>query len=188
MGRRKQPEIASDLLDRCTDYSLANGLPDRLEPLARAAGASARMLLYHFGTRDALLKAILQRARQRQVASFTDWLRARTNEAYTDTLARAWTEMTGPNGQPFVRMFNQLRESAEQSLWPDFRRIATTDWLEPLEVGLGTINRPELATLVLAVIRGLLMDREATGDTARTDRAFFEFLGSLGDGATGNSG
>lgn len=182
MGRLKQPQIASEILERCTDYSLAHGLPDRLDPLARASGASARMLLYHFGTRDALLQAILRRARQRQVASFTEWLRARPEEAYTETLARAWTEMTGPDGQPFVRMFNQLRENAEQSLWPDFRRIATTDWLKPLEEGLRTISRPESATLVLAVIRGLLMDREATGDATRTDRAFYEFLGGLGSG------
>ncbi|MBX0299284.1 TetR/AcrR family transcriptional regulator [Cryobacterium sp. 1639] len=187
MGRLKQPQIATEILERCTDYSLAHGLPDRLDPLARASGTSARMLLYHFGTRDALLQAILRRARQRQVSSFTEWLRARPDEAYTETLARAWAEMTGPDGQPFVRMFNQLRENAEQSLWPDFRRIATTDWLKPLEEGLRTIGRPESATLVLAVIRGLLMDREATGDAARTDRAFREFLGTLGSGASGIS-
>jgi hypothetical protein len=39
-----------------------------------------------------------------------------------------------------------------------------------------TLGRPELATLVLAVIRGLLQDLDATGDTARTDRAFEDFL------------
>lgn len=183
MGRLKQPQIANELLERCTDYSLAHGLPERLDPLAGATGTSARMLLYHFGTRDALLQAILRQARKRQIASFTEWLRARSDEDYTETLARAWVEMTGPNGQTFVRMFNQLREDAEQTLWPDFKRIATTDWLKPLEEGLGTINRSESATLVLAVIRGLLMDREATGDTVRTDHAFYEFLRSLGPGA-----
>jgi AcrR family transcriptional regulator len=43
------------------------GLPDRLEPLATAAGTSSRMLIYHFGTRDGLLREILGQARQRQV-------------------------------------------------------------------------------------------------------------------------
>ena len=33
---------------------------------------------------------------------------------------------TGPDGRPYLRMFGQLRESAEQRLWPDFRRTATT--------------------------------------------------------------
>ncbi|MGI3782312.1 MAG: hypothetical protein ACRYG2_16245, partial [Janthinobacterium lividum] len=71
------------------------------------------------------------------------------------------------------------RQSAEQQLWPDFRRSATTDWLGPLEAGLGSIGRPGLATLVLAVIRGLLMDLDATADTARADQAFADFVSTL---------
>ena len=45
-----------------------------------------------------------------------------------------------------------------------------------------SLGRPELATVVLAVIRGLLMDLDATGDTARTHRAFADFLTTI-DGA-----
>ena len=179
MGRQAQPEIKQRLLDACTDHALAHGLPDRLGPLARATGTSARMLLYHFGTRDALLRAVLGHARQRQLGTFGALLRARPGEPYPATLARAWASMTGPGGRPFLRMFGQLRESAEQQLWPDFRRAATPDWLEPLAAGLGSIGRPELATLVLAVIRGLLLDLDATGDTARTDAAFHQFLATL---------
>lgn len=66
MGRHKQPEIRNRILDACVDYALAHGLPDRLEPFASASGASARMLIYHFGSRDALLRETLARARQRQ--------------------------------------------------------------------------------------------------------------------------
>jgi hypothetical protein len=76
-------------------------------------------------------------------------------------------------------MFGRLRDSAEQQLWPDFRRVATTDWLSPLEAGLRVTGRPELATVVLAVIRGLLMDLDATGDTTRIDQAFQDFLSAL---------
>lgn len=39
-----------------------------------------------------------------------------------------------------------------------------------------SIGRPELATLVLAVIHGLPMDLDATGDSTRTGRAFHDFL------------
>ena len=180
MGRRPQPEIKERLLDACTDHALEHGLPDRLEPLARAAGTSARMLIYHFGTRDALLRAVLGHARQRQLDSFGALLRARPGEPYPATLRHAWTSMTGPDGQPFLRMFGQLRESSVQPLWPDFRRAATTDWLGPLADGLRTIGREEHATLVLAVIRGLLMDLDATADTTRADRAFDQFLATLG--------
>jgi AcrR family transcriptional regulator len=179
VGRRPQPEIKERLLDACTDHALEHGLPDRLEPLASAAGTSTRMLIYHFGTRDDLLRAVLGHARQRQLAAFGDLLRVRPDQPYTVTLGRAWTVITGPEGQPYLRMFGQLRESATQQLWPDFRRVATTDWLGPLEEGLRSIGRPERATLLLAVIRGLLMDLDATGDHARTHRAFSDFLATL---------
>ncbi len=179
MGRRPQPQIRQRLLDACTDHALEHGLPDRLRPLAAAAGTSNRMLIYHFGTRDGLLREILGQARQRQVETFTDLLRVRPGEPYTATLARAWSGMTGPHGQPYLRMFNRLHDTAGEPLWPGFRRTATTDWLAPLEGGMRSLGRPELATVVLAVIRGLLMDLDATGDAARTDRAFHDFLTTI---------
>jgi AcrR family transcriptional regulator len=138
------------------------------------------MLIYHFGTRDGLLREILGQARRRQVEAFTSLLRLRPGEPYTATLARAWPAISGPQGEPYLRMFGRLHDSAGEPLWPGFRRAATTDWLAPLEEGLGSLGRPELATLALAVIRGLLMDLDATGDRARADRAFAGFLAAIG--------
>jgi hypothetical protein len=76
-------------------------------------------------------------------------------------------------------MFSRLHETAGEPLWPGFRQSATTDWLAPLAEGMRSLGRPELATVVLAVIRGLLMDLDATGDTARTHRAFTDFLATI---------
>ncbi|MFC6880823.1 MULTISPECIES: TetR/AcrR family transcriptional regulator [Actinomadura] len=179
MGRHKQPEIRDRILDACVDHALAHGLPDRLEPFATASGTSTRMLIYHFGTRDALLRETLERARRRQRDFFGELVAPRADEPYPVTLRRAWQAMTGPTGRPYLSMFGKLREDAEQRLWPGFRREATTDWLRPLEDGMRSIGRPELGTLVLAVVRGLIMDIEATGDTPRADQAFDHFLAAL---------
>ena len=179
MGRQRQPEIRQRLLDACTDYALENGLPDRLGPLASATATSSRMLIYHFGTRDGLLREILEQARQRQVKIFTELLRVRPEEPYPTTLSHAWSAMTGPPGQPYLRMFGRLHDTAGEPLWPGFRRAATTDWLAPLEEGMRSLGRPELATVVLAVIRGLLMDLDATGDAVRTHQAFQDFLTTI---------
>jgi AcrR family transcriptional regulator len=186
MGRRPQPEIRERLLDACASYALEHGLPDRMGPLADAAGTSTRMLVYHFGTRDRLLREVLGRARERQREAFGAMLRLRPDEPYLDTLAGVWERMTGPEGRPYLRMFDQrhiaqLRDSAGRPLWPDFRRTATTDWLGPLEEGLASVHRPELATVVLAMLRGLLMDLDATGDTDRTGRAWRDFLAAIAD-------
>lgn len=179
MGRHPKPQIRERLLDACAEYALEHGLPDRLAPLAAATGASTRMLIYHFGTRDDLLREILRHARRRQVETFTELLRVRPEEPYPATLAKAWSAMTGPHGRPYLRMFSRLHDTAGEPLWPGFRRTATTDWLAPLEDGMRSLGRPELATVVLAVIRGLFMDLDSTGDTARTDRAFRDFLSTI---------
>ena len=64
----------------------------------------------------------------------------------------------------FVAADGQTPESPAQRLVPGFRRAATTDWLGPLEEGLRSIGRPELATLVLAV-------RLATANDAHPESA-----------------
>lgn len=52
--------IRQDLLDKATDHVLSEGLIGlSLRPLAAAIGTSDRMLIYHFGSRDNLISAIL---------------------------------------------------------------------------------------------------------------------------------
>ncbi|MFJ1608519.1 hypothetical protein ACIOHS_34915 [Streptomyces sp. NPDC088253] len=55
------------------------------------------MLIHHFNTRDALLRAVLGHARQRQLDTFGGLLRARPDEPRTAILDRAWTSITGPD-------------------------------------------------------------------------------------------
>jgi hypothetical protein len=85
----------------------------------------------------------------------------------------------GDGGGPYLRIFSRLHDSAGEPLSPGFRRTPTTDWLAPLEDGMRRLGRPEPATVVLAVIRVLLMDLDVTGDTARTHRAFTDFLTTI---------
>jgi AcrR family transcriptional regulator len=179
VGRPKQPEIRERLLAACTDYALQHGLPDRLGPLATATRTSPRMLLYHFASKEDLLREVLGRARARQRQEFGDLLRLRPDEPYLTTLSQAWSGITTPTGRRYMEMFGRLREHRQQHLWPGFRLEATTDWLAPLHQGLSSVGRPELATVVLAVIRGLIMDLEATADTPRVDQAFSDFIDAL---------
>lgn len=41
-------------------------------------------------------------------------------------------------------------------------------------------GQPQLAAVVLAVVGGPFMNLDATSDTARTDRAFHDFLTTIG--------
>ncbi|WP_300678688.1 TetR family transcriptional regulator [Nocardioides sp.] len=57
-----------DLLDRATDHVVAEGLIGlTLRPVAAAIGTSDRMLMYHFGSRDGLVSAVLTRTEERSI-------------------------------------------------------------------------------------------------------------------------
>ncbi len=52
-----------ELLEAVTDHVLVHGLIGlTLRPVAAAIGTSDRMLIYHFGSRDALVSAVVARA------------------------------------------------------------------------------------------------------------------------------
>jgi AcrR family transcriptional regulator len=64
VSRREQ------LLDLVTDHVLEEGLIGlTLRPVAAAIGTSDRMLIYHFGDRDALVSAVVARSTERAVAA-----------------------------------------------------------------------------------------------------------------------
>jgi AcrR family transcriptional regulator len=71
-----------ELLDLVTDHVLEHGLIGlTLRPVAAAIGTSDRMLLYHFGSRDELVAAVVTRTEDRAIAAVdalpaTDGVRA----------------------------------------------------------------------------------------------------------------
>lgn len=59
-----------ELLDQVVDHVLEHGLIGlTLRPLAKAIGTSDRMLLYHFGSRDDLVTAVIARSEDRAIAA-----------------------------------------------------------------------------------------------------------------------
>lgn len=184
MGRRRQPEIRQQLLDECTSYLLEHGLPlVSLRPLADAVGTSPRMLIYHFGTKDRLVRQALLQARQQQRKLVGEALRHRPGQRYADTLTQAWSALTTDQARRYVRLFSAVYALPPEHLpWPDLHVTAVQDWLPLIESGLRADGHPRpqaMATLVLAVVRGLLMDDRATSDGRRSDAAYREFIDLL---------
>ncbi|MFT4286937.1 TetR/AcrR family transcriptional regulator [Nocardioides sp.] len=59
-----------DLLDAAVDHVLREGLIGlTLRPVAAAIGTSDRMLIYHFGSRDDLVAAVVTRTEDRSIAA-----------------------------------------------------------------------------------------------------------------------
>ncbi len=74
MGRPKDLDRRVELLNAVTEYVLEHGLADlSLRPLARAVGTSARILLYHFGSKETLIASVLREAREREAATMASY-------------------------------------------------------------------------------------------------------------------
>lgn len=87
MGRREE------LLEAATDYVLTNGLIGlTLRPLAAAIGTSDRMLIYHFGSHDALVTAVVAHASDRSTALVSDLPVAPTVRSAVSRLWRAYSD------------------------------------------------------------------------------------------------
>jgi len=69
----RDPQRREEWTQAATDYVLEHGLIGlSLRPLAAALGTSDRMVLYHFGTKDELVAAVLRASNERSTAYVND--------------------------------------------------------------------------------------------------------------------
>jgi AcrR family transcriptional regulator len=164
MARPVDPKRRAAVLAKAADYVLEQGLAGlSLRPLAKALGTSPRMLLYDFESKERLIHEVLAEIRRREASLL---------EAEAHTLEDVWAWIAAPEREPFLRLFFEVyvaglgKGEAEPLVrdWLDFLR---TSWHPPVD--------ETTATLMVAVVRGLLLDRLATGDTRRTDEALRRF-------------
>jgi AcrR family transcriptional regulator len=162
------------------------GLGERsLRDIAEAAGTSHRMLIHHFGSREGLMVAVVREVEARQAA-----LAAGLGGGPAERLGEMWEHLSDPSLRTFERLFFECYargangEAPFDALLPE----AVDSWLasEPAD----RVD-PALTRLALAVVRGLLLDLVATGDTAATTTALRRFTALLdlgGISATRRSG
>jgi AcrR family transcriptional regulator len=167
----------AELLDRAVDYVSRNGLADlSLRPLAKAIGSSPRVLLYYFGSKEALVVEIVQRGRARQRAMMTE---LKLGKLSPREVARAlWREWSKPEWEPLARLSFEVYSLAlsDPSRFPGFLDGSINEWLEALRGCTKT-----QATMLIAGFRGFLLDLLATHDRARINRAVDRWLEAVYD-------
>jgi AcrR family transcriptional regulator len=170
------------LLDAVVEHFTAEGLADQsLRRIAEAIGSSHRMLLYHFGSRDGLLLAVVRdveaRTQERLAALSVD------APGETDALIRRmWAYLADPALGDFERLFFALYGRALQgddairpllgddvAHWLKANVTLSAQWGVPADLARTH------ARLGLAVTRGLLLDLLATGDRTGVEAALDVF-------------
>lgn len=182
-----------ELLERAYRYVLLHGLADMsLRPLAQAVGSSPRVLLFLFGSKDGLVRALLARARQEELA-LLDALRLEldtgvgSHGALAQGVARVWQWLSAPEHRELLRLWVEGYARsllASDGPWAGFAEHTVHDWLTVLAELQPPHQRHSAAgaaqrTLLLAVLRGALLDLLATGDRLRTTAAVHEQLEAL---------
>ena len=159
-----------ELTERATDYALEHGLIGlSLRPLAAALDTSDRMLNYHFGSKDALIAAVLAASNERSMVTIRAMPASRSiRQAILDL----WGTLTEPAMARCQRMYVEAaslglfgREPYAASVRQsnEFWLAAIADHLE--RSGATKAGAPRLATLVDATFNGLMLDRPLDGDT-----------------------
>lgn len=218
-----------ELLEAAYQYVLGNGLADMsLRPLAKEIGSSPRVLLFLFGSKEGLVRALLTRAREEELRYLAALRDERGGLAATGRDVWAW--LADPAHRALLALWV---EGYARSLlgapgpWADFGRDTVRDWLDLLAERQAADNPSEAAerqaaddpgkdcaenpqdpenpadtadnadtadtagtentagtaderTLLLAVLRGALLDLLATGDTERVTRAVELHLRAVG--------
>ncbi|MFF5085307.1 TetR/AcrR family transcriptional regulator [Actinoplanes sp. NPDC000266] len=170
-----------ELLEAAYRYALDNGLADlSLRPLAATIGSSPRVLLFLFGSKDGLVRALLERARADELPLLDG------TKDLTQAAVRLWEWLAAAEHRPLLRLWT---ESYARSLtepdgpWAGFARTTVEDWLGLLAARQPPSERDTAGgaarrTLILAVLRGAMLDLLATGDEPRVTDAVHHQLGA----------
>ncbi|GAA5030370.1 TetR family transcriptional regulator [Streptomyces siamensis] len=170
----------TQLLEAAYEFALTHGLTSlSLRPLAEAIGSSTRVLMFLFGNKDGLVKALLERARTDELALLDDLRQADHPVGLAAAANRVWAWLAADEHRALLRLWAEAytRSLVEpDGAWAGFARATVDDWLDVLaacqaqpdrDSEAGTVRR----TLVLAVLRGALLDLLATHDEPRVSAA-----------------
>jgi AcrR family transcriptional regulator len=183
-GRPVDLHRRAELLDAITDYAAEHGFSELTwRPVAAALGVTPNTLVHHFGTKEQMFQAVLQRLRGRLVAGIDEMLAGPADLATAARTAWEWT--SDPERSSEFRLFFAVYGRALQAprQFAEFLDQVVADWMSSLCEVQGPDIEPATAarraTLVIATIRGLLLDLLATGEHDRVQDAAQAFLASL---------
>jgi AcrR family transcriptional regulator len=183
-GERREPgEPRERLLAAVIDYVATHGFSDlSLREVAAAIGTSHRMLIYHFGSREGLLVAVVKAVEDAQRAFLAEFA-ADASLTLPDVMRQMWRRLADPGLWPNERLFFEIYAQALQCRpgTTGFLDDIVDSWIEPMaEYARQRGLDPEVARvdarLAVAVCRGLLLDLLATGDRAAVDAAAERYL------------
>ena len=182
MSRDPDPTIKPALLEKILLYLLEHGLADlSLRPLAEAVGTTARMLIYHFGSKEQLIVEALELAQAKQIAALSDSPKPKSSTKAE--LIFLWRWFTSDEFLPFVKLLFEVEVQAMNgnTLYTDFANQVLNGWVGFVQSRLTDCDITT-ATLIVNTFSGLLLDHLVTNDAKRVDASFEAFASLIAKG------
>jgi AcrR family transcriptional regulator len=187
VGRPVDHQRRAELLDALVDFAIENGFAElSWRPIAANLGVSPTTLVHHFGTKAKMLEAIQGRLRERMSEAVRELAGDQPDlpTAVRAVWARAADPRQGDEFRLFFAIYGRALQDPEQ--FSGFLDHVVADWKAALIEAQGPDIDPteaaRTATLVIATVRGLLLDLLATGDHARVQDAAESFFATLEPG------
>jgi AcrR family transcriptional regulator len=165
-----------ELLDRVTDDLAVNGLVDfSLRRAARAASTTHKVLLYHFdGAEDLLAQAIFQ-LRERRIGNALAAIAAGPEgQTLAERIRAVWPALVGEESRVLdqaigLMMYDPVRyaelgRGASQQYLPTLLSLCPPKWTGQRKL--------EVAEMILAALRGFLIDALTSGNTTGVEAGF----------------
>ena len=176
-GTRRGEARRRELLDRVTDDLAVNGLVDfSLRRAARAAGTTHKVLLYYFAGADDLLAQAIFRLRERRISR---GLAAAGSpgpgpQTLADRVRAVWPVLVAEESPVLEQAmgltmydpgrYAELGREASKQYLPGLLSLCPAQWPDRRKL--------EVAEMILAALRGFLVDYRVSGDAAGAGAGF----------------
>lgn len=178
-----------ELLEDIVDAFLASGTAElSLRPLAEKVGTSARLLIYHFETKEKLVTAALDQVRLRVEESLKARSAREKPASLREFLFMFWDWATQKSNQNYFRLLFEVDGLAmfNDKFSKGARRDGDAIWIAMIERASAALPQggevfAAHATLIRAAMTGLLQDFLSTGDLKRTTSVLSAFIDLISD-------
>ncbi len=122
-----------ELLERAYAYAIEHGLADlSLRPLASAIGSSPRVLLFLFGSKDGLVRALLARARSDELGAVEQVRSLGREDDLPGVVRTTWQWLVAERHRPLLTLWLEAyaRSLTEpDGAWAGFGAQTVADWM-----------------------------------------------------------
>lgn len=171
-----------ELLDACLQHVADTGFSDfSLRSVAAAVGTSHRMLSHHFGSKDGLERAIIERIRDLLTAPLQETESQAQNLTARQLIEGTWNAMTNPASLPILRLYfdlsskamhgNRIAKEAVEAIRAHSAETARASYPQREEGELLAS-----AAMTSTFLKGLLYDHLSGGTLADAEVALERFI------------